>query len=262
VDVEIAIRRGTTPPSRGTLSIALNFTEGLHLTAKEAHGDARFRAALEHVRRFYAGAGIDVALVFRDVARGVDVDDIGRELPSSRAELLRESIPGAANVFFVPAHEDMGVSGVAGGIPGPALAATASSGVVVRGNRDTASSALGYVIAHEVGHFLGLWHTVEGRGGWHLARSPLRQFVDDEFVPPDDLAEPAVPVLDGEDVHDEDLLVDTSPRDLGNVMHWSNQSEGFAPFEAADDVPGLPGVLFTEEQARVMLRHPLVKVTG
>lgn len=67
----------------------------------------------------------------------------------------------AINVFFV---EDIGGAlGISGGIPGPAVAhGTIGSGVAValgflRGDAD----ALGDVVAHEVGHHLGLFHTTE-----------------------------------------------------------------------------------------------------
>jgi hypothetical protein len=67
----------------------------------------------------------------------------------------------AINVFFV---EDIGGAlGISGGIPGPAVAhGTIGSGVAVALGflRDDAE-ALGEVIAHEVGHHLGLFHTTE-----------------------------------------------------------------------------------------------------
>ncbi len=87
----------------------------------------------------------------------------------------------SANVFFVQAMdiEGSGAIGISAGLPGPAaLHGTQASGVVftseflgdevwggdddVDGNEYTAN-----VFAHEVGHYLGLFHTSEQFGNGH-----------------------------------------------------------------------------------------------
>jgi hypothetical protein len=53
----------------------------------------------------------------------------------------------------------------------------------------------------------------------------------------------------------EDELVDTSPRDRFNLMHWDATHNGL---EEGPEGAALGS--FSEEQARIMLGHPLVKL--
>ncbi len=65
----------------------------------------------------------------------------------------------AVHVFFVRSIE--GALGIAAGIPGAQiLPGTASSGVAISGDL-VPPDELGLVIAHEVGHYMGLFHTSE-----------------------------------------------------------------------------------------------------
>lgn len=67
------------------------------------------------------------------------------------------------NLFFVQQTLSGGVLGVAARVPGPALNGTTVSGVMV--DYDYGSAATGGAItAHEVGHYLGLFHTTESDG--------------------------------------------------------------------------------------------------
>jgi hypothetical protein len=68
------------------------------------------------------------------------------------------------NLFFVQEALGGGVVGVAGTIGGPRVNGTSVSGVmsVYEG---FSTSIIALVAAHEIGHFLGLYHTVEQTGG-------------------------------------------------------------------------------------------------
>ena len=74
----------------------------------------------------------------------------------------------AINVFFVGDIEPRLGSepeAEAGGIPGPlGMHGTGGSGIVVAADMMGSSSALGRTLAHEIGHYLGLFHTSEGDG--------------------------------------------------------------------------------------------------
>ena len=80
--------------------------------------------------------------------------------PTDHLTLLATMAEGAlvgANVFFVA---DMGGGMGAAVIPGPPVNGTWVSGITVAVGADDP----GAVLAHETGHFLGLWHTRDALG--------------------------------------------------------------------------------------------------
>ncbi len=91
------------------------------------------------------------------------MDQLFREVTAGLPE-------GYINVFFVRAIGSAGILGIAGGIPGPPINGTPHSGVIVStlGGLSGLSSAdkrmQGNTMAHEMGHFYGLFHTTESSG--------------------------------------------------------------------------------------------------
>ena len=127
--------------------------------------------ALPYVRewtRIMAGAGITL-----EVRREIDVparglgdfmalsrpeeppDSASARLARRAGELLGPRARGALDVFVVDALPP-GIGGWSLGMPGPPLAGTWYSGVVVA--RLDQGPALARVLAHETAHFLGLFH--------------------------------------------------------------------------------------------------------
>lgn len=167
-----------TPGTRLELDVYLAVTG---LSAGNARIDPDLTDALEQVRFIFARQGFDVIpRRFVDVPpeqfEALSIVDDREELRTlvalssgagaSRDELLR--LP----LFFVDGLDlpSQAVVGISQGLPGPAgLFGTAASGVVVsaellreRVGDDPAGARLtGIIAAHEIGHFLGLFHTTE-----------------------------------------------------------------------------------------------------
>lgn len=156
------------------------------LTAANAAEDQNLRATLDNVDAIYRTAGYKLGKI-----RYFDVSDalaqqfaIVRD-ESTLPELLKSTTrPGnsldealSVNVFFVRGFNLGGTIGISYGLPGPAgLHGTQGSGVVFTsqymggqttdglGNPVDGNIFTSQVLAHEVGHYLGLFHTSESNG--------------------------------------------------------------------------------------------------
>lgn len=162
------------------------------LDAEDAADDANMTAVLDTVETIYAQAGIELG----DVRfANVNEDTITRysivRSESDVAGLVAETDTPedgilSANIFFVEAlafYDGSGAIGISTGLPGPAgLHGTRASGVVFTseflGQEFEESSGqvvdgnvyTGVVFAHELGHYLGLFHTSEQ---WGMGHDPL-----------------------------------------------------------------------------------------
>jgi hypothetical protein len=131
----------------------------------------RFDVALGQLTSIWREAGVDIREVERRSLAGPNLVTIDPALGSDSpavGEVLRlsqMSAPGALSLVVVG---DLSIAGgdslwaLSGGVPVPPIAGTARSGVVVSAAlvmRDPVWA--GQIIAHEVGHALGLYHTSE-----------------------------------------------------------------------------------------------------
>src|SRR6266568_3535 len=189
-------------PSSGQLDVVVYFATatagGSPLTAATADADADLTRMKQTLTGLFAKAGItSVNVAFKDLpadvqnlyATGVHVDQSGAcaELP----QLLKNAAPGNTfNAFLVSDFIESGststntptIVGIDGTIPGPAsIGGTVASGAAVsaaslRHNSGTSfcqgspnyqgcgADETAYIMAHEAGHFLGLYHVTEEYG--------------------------------------------------------------------------------------------------
>ncbi len=180
IEVELLWKNVDTLAEGGELDINLYFSGAADLSAANAPTSVVLQAALDGLAETYAQVGIalgdvsyaDIPAEFRTIT---SLDGPDNDL--SRMFSLSGGSAGGLNLFFVERFDVLGglgdgIGGISGGLPGPALRpGSPRSGVAValqatrdvEGNQDPA--LLAHVMAHEGGHYLGLFHTVEVFGG-------------------------------------------------------------------------------------------------
>ncbi|MEM9189132.1 MAG: hypothetical protein AAGF12_08140 [Myxococcota bacterium] len=149
------------------LNVDLFYVGGGGLAPSGARGPRQVSQAFQAMEQIYRSIGVRLGAVrqhevvggLRDQLQFIDPDGTD-ELPllfSLSAGARRSSV----SIFLVRSLDD--ALGTSGGIPGPpAMHGTGSSGVAVAvdGHFDF-GFPLGSTFAHEVGHYLGLFHTSE-----------------------------------------------------------------------------------------------------
>ena len=167
VDLLILIKRGAEP-TRARLDVHLHFTGARGWTATSAPDDPDFQVALERMRAFYQEVGIELgAVTYDDIPETFKTADAGQGPNSVLHQIYAQNqYSTGLGLFFVERiNSPFGsgtIGGIAGGTPGPSLLpGSPRSGVVVATEVDPDPRAIGHIMGHESGHFLGLYHTTE-----------------------------------------------------------------------------------------------------
>ncbi len=163
------------------LRLAVHFV-GQRLTAERAEDDATFTTMMDEVRAIFDAANIEIVVEsFHDVGGEASVVELEAARGCSGGDLdsllqQAQAAPGARSLFFVDrfrcvnaAGIDVGafIGGLSGGIPAPVfVSGSARGGVVVSTASEGVSDGftspvMPELIAHELGHALGLFHVLE-----------------------------------------------------------------------------------------------------
>jgi hypothetical protein len=183
---DVTILARTQPiPENGVLRLHLHFTGVGDLTAESAPTNERLSNGIAEATQIMASAGIQLEIAGYHDVPGIEEDPtllalestIGNPNDLSKLLLLGQGDDVAAlNVFFVKSIYKDGdfaggglVLGIAAGIPGPAfLGPSYRSGVVIAVFEEgEGEDYMGNVISHEIGHYLGLYHSTESNGALH-----------------------------------------------------------------------------------------------
>ena len=160
------------------------------MNAKSAGGDVSLQAALSGLNELWADLDLSIGSVrYTDFSGDVDTY-ANLEGGEEFGDLLRTASDDAELTFFLVAGFDLGDGGSrlgrAGGPPGLAgHGGTSKSGVVVNvANLVASPEEVALTMAHEGGHFLGLFHPTEsdGSGVDPLADTPECADTDGDSV--------------------------------------------------------------------------------
>lgn len=214
----IVERRPGGIATSGTLPLNVFLANGITPTAATADTDSRLQNILARIEQILGLQGMALGDVdYYDVTDPTYDEVTEAEFPSM-LQLTSAAAEARLNLFFVQEAIGGGVVGVSATLAGPKRNGTTVSGVMSVYSGFT-TNTVGLIAAHEIGHFLGLYHTVEQNGN--------HDFIDDTVeCPPTGTSPPECPTAGG-----------------GLLMHW--QAVG--------------GISITDGQALVILGHPLME---
>ena len=246
VNVEALFKAPSFAPlTSGTLNANLFFVGVTGLSAATAPADANFQAVLSKVNAIYAQIGLQFGTVTyiditgADATTYTDIADDTEFAGLMRLSNNAQAADFAINLFFV--HSISGgmgayeILGESPGIPGVPIRGSTGSGVAVTmANFPNGLDDIADTVAHESGHWLGLFHTTESNG---LSFDPL----------PDTPQCPKVP----NDVNNDGLVdaTECAALDGPNLMFWTS-------------LAGQTQFTVTPNQQAVEMRNPVVNVPG
>jgi hypothetical protein len=148
----------------GTVDLNVFLANAIPPTAATAAGDTYLQSVLSTVDGILNQQGLHLGAVDYYDITDPTYDDVTNSEFGPLLALSANATKTRLNLFFVRTALGNGVLGVSGMIAGPARNGTDDSGVMSLYDTTYDASFVGLVAAHEIGHYIGLYHTVEQNG--------------------------------------------------------------------------------------------------
>lgn len=169
VDVTATLRGDTAVELQRYLNLNFVYLPGSSLSREIAQSAPEFAALLQKIDERMASVGIAVGEVTHYDLDRPEFSVIATWEEAGQMFLTSDEAgaPRAMNVYCVQGFEPPlnPAIGLSGGIPGPPYNGTLDSGIAVRTpplfTCSNCLDAFGSLFAHEIGHYLGLYHTTE-----------------------------------------------------------------------------------------------------
>jgi hypothetical protein len=240
MDIRVTAELRAGVPAKGTLDLNVYLADGLGISVADAPKDTRLQKSLQLTDQILGQVGLRVGDVEYHVITDPSFDFI---LDGSHLEFLFRDGPflaaspspadrfGPLNLFYINDFAE-GHLGESGAITGPRLEFDSIYNGVAVAYDSQDPVTLGLTVAHEIGHFLALLHTVEDNGVFDIIE-------DTAQCPIGDVSEEC-PVIGN-----DNLLY---PYDIGPQAANLTPGQGRVILRHAHVSPGHPDTFFSSSQ--------------